>query len=419
MSSYYPPSVVIPIYSVFMGVAIFLTGLRLWVRLSFARIPLGADDFLILVGLVIAVTCNGIQYYNALKGTGGEAIKNPDDRTQMVIVSHQVDWAMVVIEKAGFGAVKLSILFFYRRIFGVWDSFRRVNNALIWIVVVWAVVFTIGDAALCGSHPELNWAFDQTIALRRCGNRGALLLAFSVTSVATDLPILGLPFFYIRRLQMAPGKKLATSFVFFLGTVSTGASILRLIFLIVSYPVGRLNFAYTPPPDDQTPLVLKVFNPTFWAVAELWLGVWAANLPPCSPLLRSISVNFHPYRMLSGAYRRSRKNSEADRYAEKDGKGGSASTGTGTIGSREERRNGGGDGDGRPRDWPLGRDELPLFTLSTPQGDEHGHELGHGHETPERPTTSHSPPALSPLEWTGDGRLSVLGLSRQSRSGDV
>ncbi|KAH8158997.1 hypothetical protein CIB48_g9255 [Xylaria polymorpha] len=261
-----------------MGVAIALTALRLWVRLSYARIPLGIDDFLLLFGLSIAITCNGIQYYNALKGTGGEA--TPNEMTQMVIIAHKIDWAMIVIEKAAFGAIKLSILFFYRRIFGVWDSFRRINNVLLWIVLVWAVVFTIADVLICGAHPELIWGFDQTIALRRCGNRGALLLAFSVTSVATDLPVLGLPFFYISRLQMATGKKLATSFVFFLGTVSTGASILRLIFLIVSYPVGRLNFAYAPPPDDQTPLVLKVFNPTFWALAELWLGAWAANLPP-------------------------------------------------------------------------------------------------------------------------------------------
>ena len=125
---------------------------------------------------------------------------------------------MIVIEKAAFGAIKLSILFFYRRIFGVWESFRRVNNALIWIVFIWAVVFTLADVLICGKHPELIWGFDQTIALNRCGNRGALLLAFSVTSVATDLPVLGLPFFYISRLQMPSYRKWATSIVFFLGT---------------------------------------------------------------------------------------------------------------------------------------------------------------------------------------------------------
>ncbi|KAI0107133.1 hypothetical protein GGR51DRAFT_156853 [Nemania sp. FL0031] len=395
--SYYPPSTVIPIYSVFMGVAVALTGLRLWVRLSYARIPLGIDDYSLLFGLTIAITCNGIQYYNALKGTGGEAIKDPNEMTQMVIISHQIDWAMIVIEKAGFGAIKLSILFFYRRIFGVWDSFRRVNNALLWIVFVWAVVFTLADVLICGAHPELIWGFDQTIALHRCGNRGALLLAFSVTSVATDLPVLGLPFFYISRLQMSTSRKWATSLVFFIGTVSTGASILRLIFLIVSYPVGRLNFAYTPPPDDQTPLVLKVFNPTFWALAELWLGVWAANLPPCAPLLRN--VNFRPYRILSGAYRRtwtwrsSTAVGSAASSAEKKGRG----NGKG-VPLSEASRGSGRKGSNADDLLLMTQDSVPLVSMSR-------HE-----RTPSEPISiSDVPPSLAPVGVTGTGRLSVFG----------
>ncbi|KAI1751655.1 hypothetical protein F4782DRAFT_503710 [Xylaria castorea] len=387
--SYYPASTVIPIYSVFMGVAVALTALRLWVRLSFARVPLGIDDYLLLFGLAVAITCNGIQYYNALKGTGGEAIKDPDEMTQMVIISHQIDWAMIVIEKASFGAIKLSILFFYRRIFGVWNSFRRINNALLWIVFVWTVVFTVADVLICGAHPELIWGFDQTIALRRCGNRGALLLAFSVTSVATDLPVLGLPFFYISRLQMATSRKLATGFVFFLGTVSTGASILRLIFLIVSYPVGRLNFAYTPPPDDQTPLVLKVFNPTFWALAELWIGVWAANLPPCAPLLRNVS--FHPYRMLSSAYRRtwSRKASTAS-------EGNDRTALAGDIEASHGHSSRGGD-------ELSSHDSTPLVPVSA-------------HRAPGLGAIAQDPPSLQPMEWTGTGRLSVPGLLSSPKS---
>ncbi|TGJ80547.1 hypothetical protein E0Z10_g8225 [Xylaria hypoxylon] len=383
--SYYPPSTVIPIYSVFMGVAIALTALRLWVRISFARIALGIDDYLLLFGLGIAITCNGIQYYNSLKGTGGEAIKDSAKMTQMVIISHQIDWAMIVIEKAAFGAIKLSILFFYRRIFGVWGSFRRVNNALLWIVLIWTIVFTLADVLICGAHPELIWGFDQTIALRRCGNRGALLLAFSVTSVATDLPVLGLPFFYISRLQMATSKKWATSIVFFLGTVSTGASILRLIFLIVSYPVGRLNFAYTSPPADQTPLVLKIFNPTFWALAELWLGVWAANLPPCAPLLRN--MNFH--HKLSSAYRRiwSRESSTASSRAAK------VPFSKGVEGYSEDSGGKGG---------LSTQDSVPLVPMPE-------HRRGPS-------VTSEYPPSLSPMEWSGTGRLSGFGPLSPSES---
>ena len=64
--------------------------------------------------------------------------------------------------------------------------------------------------------------------------------------------------------------------------------------------MGRLEFGYKPPPNDQTPLVLDVFNPTFWVMVEMTLGVWAANLPALAPILK----NAHVPEMLSGVYRK-------------------------------------------------------------------------------------------------------------------
>jgi hypothetical protein len=66
----------------------------------------------------------------------------------------------------------------------------------------------------------------------------------------------------------------------------------------VSFPLGRLAFGYSAPPQEQTPLVLQVFNPTFWIMVEMWTGVWAANLAPCAPLLRSL----HPFKTISSLY---------------------------------------------------------------------------------------------------------------------
>lgn len=70
------------------------------------------------------------------------------------------------------------------------------------------------------------------------------------------------------------------------------AGVLRTIFLIVAYPLGRLTFGYKAPPFTQTPLILRVFNPTFFVMIEMLLGVWAANLPVLSPLVffRKMSV---------------------------------------------------------------------------------------------------------------------------------
>lgn len=218
----YPPSTVIPIYAVLIVVSILLTCLRLWVNASkysnMRKQPFGADDVFILIGLAVAASCSAIQFYNAVEGTAGEAI-SAQAAHHRAILSHKVDFAMTVVEKLAFGAIKLSLLLFYRHIFGVWASFRAVNNALLVLVAVWTLAFALADLLLCGGHLEVIWALDQTRALHQCGNRGALLIAFAATSIITDGLVLGLPLVYIQKLQITGKKKVGASIAFILGTM--------------------------------------------------------------------------------------------------------------------------------------------------------------------------------------------------------
>lgn len=217
----YPPATVISVYSVFTGVGIFLTALRFWVRLWYSPDPylrrrLYWDDWFIVLGLVVVCACTGIQFWNATHGAAGEAVSLAMKDAQ-ALVEHKVDFSMIVIEKIAFGAIKLSLLFLYRRIFVFKGNFRIVNNCFMWSVAAWAIAFFVADLLLCGAHPEVQLQVDQRPALEQCGNRGALLIAFAATSIITDLFVLALPMPYIWGLQMRKGKKIMATFVFLLG----------------------------------------------------------------------------------------------------------------------------------------------------------------------------------------------------------
>lgn len=214
----YPPSTVIPVYAVLTGVGIILTCLRFWVRTYHNSTALGADDILIVVGVIVVTACTAIQLYNAVDGTGGEAIRGEDTESR-ALIAHKINFAMTVIEKAAFGAIKISLLLFYRRVFGVWPSFRRLNNGLMVFISLWAFLFILGDLLICGKDLALGMALDQTKALNACGDKGVLLIAFAASSILTDALVLGLPLFYVRRLQMTLRKKIAAGFAFFLGTM--------------------------------------------------------------------------------------------------------------------------------------------------------------------------------------------------------
>ncbi|KAK4209025.1 hypothetical protein QBC37DRAFT_475741 [Rhypophila decipiens] len=313
----YPPATVISVYSVFTGVAILLTALRFWVRLSYSPDPylrrrLYWDDWFVILGLSVLCACTGIQFWNATHGAAGEAVSAATKDAQ-ALVEHKVDFSMIVIEKIAFGAIKLSLLFLYRRIFVFSGNFRLVNNIFMWIVAAWAISFFVADLLLCGAHPEIQLALDQRPALLACGDRGALLIAFAATSIITDLFVLALPMPYIWSLQMRRSKKILATFVFLLGGISTLAGVLRLIFLSISYPMGRLTFGYKSPPQAQIPLVLQVFNPTFWVMVEMCMGAWAANLPVLTPVARGLTKMYKQsslYKTLS--------NSSFDLEAKKD-----------------------------------------------------------------------------------------------------
>ncbi|PSN75397.1 hypothetical protein BS50DRAFT_628590 [Corynespora cassiicola Philippines] len=289
--SYCTPSTSIWIYAIFTGVAMFLTGLRF------------LDDLFIIIGVLISCICTGIQVYNALHGSAGNAVSH-DTAEMQVLIARKVDYTMIVIEKPAFGAIKLSLLFLYRRICGAWPSFRQTNNALIILVLMWTVSYILADFFICGIHIHLNWSIDGMKSREMCGDKGALLVSFAASSVVTDLMVLALPLFYIQRLHIQRGEKIGASFIFLLGTISTLAGVVRFAFLCIAYPLGRLDWGYVAPPRRDIPFILQMFNPTFWVMVELLTGAWAANFPALAPLIKWMNARIkgtNLYRSLNGS----------------------------------------------------------------------------------------------------------------------
>jgi hypothetical protein len=221
--SYYPPSTVVPIYIAFMTTGIILLVLRFWARFK-SRAAFSVDDVFAVAGVVTVSTCTAIQLHKIYNGANGSVL-SPEKQMERVVTGRQVNIAMTIVEVIAVACIKLSLLYFFRRIFGVWDRVRRAMDMAIWIIVVWAAVFFIAQITICGANIRYQWDFDQTIALRNCGDKGLLLLIFGVTSVLTDLLVLALPLACIHKLQMPARRKYVLSFVVLLGA------------LYVSFPV--------------------------------------------------------------------------------------------------------------------------------------------------------------------------------------
>ena len=123
-----------------------------------------------------------------------------------------------MIEKPAYGAIKLSVLFFYRRVFSVRDRFRLFNHIMIVIIAAWATAFFWAEVFACGTDFRVQWRARETAAAH-CTSHGTELLVFAITDVIGDILIVVMPFFSIQNLKLTRREKWGLSLVFFLGTL--------------------------------------------------------------------------------------------------------------------------------------------------------------------------------------------------------
>jgi hypothetical protein len=90
-----------------------------------------------------------------------------------------------------FGFTKLSILFFYRRIFrGL--AFDIVSWTLIAVSVGWTISFFFATVFDCGTNIERNWGNVLDVQTK-CINNFKLYLDLAITDVVVDVLILLTP----------------------------------------------------------------------------------------------------------------------------------------------------------------------------------------------------------------------------------
>lgn len=91
-----------------------------------------------------------------------------------------------------FGFTKLSILFFYRKIFCsnrvATDAFGIITWVVIGLVVAWTLAFGVGAIFLCGVHPTYAWAPVGVVA-EKCSAQLLFLEGYAISDFILDVVI--------------------------------------------------------------------------------------------------------------------------------------------------------------------------------------------------------------------------------------
>ena len=124
----------------------------------------------------------------------------------------QIAWVQQLLYVLTCSAVKLSILYYYKRIF-VTPSFQIQANIMLGISIAWLIAFFFAVFFECRNILQQ----DNLSSASLCIDRGALFIAQSSLSMVLDIVILCLPIRSIMQLQMTSNNKFAVSAIIGIG----------------------------------------------------------------------------------------------------------------------------------------------------------------------------------------------------------
>ncbi|RDH28007.1 hypothetical protein BDQ94DRAFT_163177 [Aspergillus welwitschiae] len=243
--------------------------LRFIARLA-VRNPFRLDDWLILVSLVFVAATAGLSLAGSTLGAGKHvwAVSLGDISSIFKIL-----FTYTFMYAAGCSAYKLSILFFYRRVFVVVHQPLSLRLSILFgflLALSYPVIVWVAMGNCCR---PLSYFWNQFLgASGTCIDTDTFFLATGIINMVNDIIILLIPFRQIAKLQMNRRKKIAVCLILALGGFVCVASAVR-IYVLYRFTQAR----------DITWMMGPLF---IWSSIEPSVAIVCACLPHLGPLVR-------------------------------------------------------------------------------------------------------------------------------------
>ncbi|KAH8425101.1 uncharacterized protein LDX57_002850 [Aspergillus melleus] len=248
------------------GLAATAVALRVIARVRVQHAPIAADDWFIFAAMLPVMATLVCTVLGGTYGLGRHAWVVPLDN---VIVVMQVLFAYVLIYIFTIPLIKMSIICFYRRIFGM--------NAAMWFCIFltlgYCVACTITFLSCCRPLSYYWTQYRDSSGGKCVFDLYSFYIGNAVANVVTDVIILLVPIPLIWKLQMRTTLKVMISSIFILGGFVCIASLVRIYFM-----------TFLKSSVDITWIMGDVF---IWSSVEPCVGILCACLPTIRPLLRS------------------------------------------------------------------------------------------------------------------------------------
>lgn len=147
-------------------------------------------------------------------GLGKDTWEVPFANITRILVAFFANEMLYVVH---ISATKLSVCFFFIRIFDASPVFRRITYPVIGLNIFIAVFFVFIIIFQCGSKIHLAWTGWAAEEPGRCLDIYKLVLGNGIINLIMDVVIIGLPIYETTKLQLSRTKKLGVTLMFAMG----------------------------------------------------------------------------------------------------------------------------------------------------------------------------------------------------------
>ncbi|KAF7531607.1 hypothetical protein G7054_g8692 [Neopestalotiopsis clavispora] len=250
---------------VFTVLDVLFVLLRFWAARLIHR-QLSADDYLIIFALANVLALEGVLIWSIFYGGIGrystELLPTELAIALKAIPAAYVTWTL------GTAAFKLSVLFFYTRIFST-KTFRIITYALMGLTVAYCLTFMVVFFTTC--TPDISQLWNPRPD-GHCRDLNIGQLGSVSTNLAIDLLLIALPMPFLWNLKMALRNKISVTLVFSLGFITIAIMIWRIVDLVTKKDEDFVK---------NTPILALT------TTLELWLCIIIACIPTLAPLFKT------------------------------------------------------------------------------------------------------------------------------------
>ncbi|OJJ78031.1 hypothetical protein ASPBRDRAFT_191292 [Aspergillus brasiliensis CBS 101740] len=269
---------IITVTTILEIVAILAVSLRIYTRINY-KLYLGVDDWTIIAALLLSCGTSIIADYGiVVTGIGDPNYQSTRDSTVLAL---KIKLAFENAQVATMGVIKISVLFFYRRIFGISRRFVTASNVLIALITSFTLATIL---AIIFSKGPVYRQWDLTASYNT--NPSAIIICYIAGNSFFDLLTLALPIAAIQRLHVDQSKKLFVSVIFVLGNTCIAASFVRLYYAVQwtrdTTTFSSMSDAVLSSMSPDSPFVYNIL----WAIIEPPIFIAVGSMLTLGPLIR-------------------------------------------------------------------------------------------------------------------------------------